>query len=323
MQDLENDLKPNETPGMDASVVKINNIPNVELYMISTTDFFYPLVDSPYMQGKIACANVLSDMYAMGVVEIDTMLMILGVCRDMTSRERDVVTTDMIRGFNDLARAAGTNVTGGQTVMNPWPIVGGVATATRLSSQFIRPESAIPGDVLILTKALGTQIVVNLWEWMRDDVRWKRISSVVDRDIVKNAYRQSTEMMIRLNRTGAMLMHKYDAHSATDVTGFGILGHLRNMVKSQLANVDFELHTLPIIKHMAAVDDACDKMFKLVEGYSAETSGGLLLALPECNAQKFLDDMLEIDGESAWVVGKVVNGSKQARISPNVKILEV
>lgn len=82
-------------------------------------------------QGKIACANVLSDVYAMGVTDVDTMLMILGVCREMSDKERDVVTTQMIRGFNDLARLAQTNVTGGQTVMNPWPIVGGVAMSVR------------------------------------------------------------------------------------------------------------------------------------------------------------------------------------------------
>lgn len=129
LDNLANDLKPNETPGMDSSVVKISH--GQDLYLVSTTDFFFPSVEDPYVQGKIACANVLSDVYAMGVTEVDTMLMILGVCRDMSEKQRDVVTTQMIRGFNDLARRAQTNVTGGQTVMNPWPIVGGVAMSVR------------------------------------------------------------------------------------------------------------------------------------------------------------------------------------------------
>lgn len=126
---LSNDLKPNETPGMDSSVVKIGH--GQDLYLVSTTDFFFPSVEDPYVQGQIACANVLSDAYAMGVTEVDTMLMTLGVCRDMSELERDVVTTQLIRGFNDLARRANTNVTGGQTVMNPWPLVGGVAMSVR------------------------------------------------------------------------------------------------------------------------------------------------------------------------------------------------
>jgi selenide, water dikinase len=129
LDQISNDLKPNETPGMDSSVVKIGH--GQDLYLVSTTDFFFPSVEDPYIQGRIACANVLSDAYAMGVTEVDTMLMMLGVCRDMNDIERDVVTTQLIRGFNDLAREAHTNVTGGQTVMNPWPLVGGVAMSVR------------------------------------------------------------------------------------------------------------------------------------------------------------------------------------------------
>lgn len=107
------------------------------LSLVQTTDFFYPLVEDPYMQGKIACANVLSDLYAMGVSDCDNMLMLLGVSTDMTAKEREVVTTLMIKGFNDLAKEAGTSVNGGQSVLNPWYIIGGVATSVVSSSEFI------------------------------------------------------------------------------------------------------------------------------------------------------------------------------------------
>lgn len=107
------------------------------LSLVQTTDFFYPLVEDPYMQGKIACANVLSDLYAMGVSDCDNMLMLLGVSTDMTAKEREVVTTLMIKGFDDLAKEAGTSVNGGQTVLNPWYIVGGVATSVVSSTEFI------------------------------------------------------------------------------------------------------------------------------------------------------------------------------------------
>lgn len=107
------------------------------LSLVQTTDFFYPLVEDPYMQGKIACANVLSDLYAMGVSDCDNMLMLLGVSTDMTAKEREVVTTLMIKGFNDLAKEAGTSVNGGQSVLNPWFIIGGVATSVVSSSEFI------------------------------------------------------------------------------------------------------------------------------------------------------------------------------------------
>lgn len=314
-------MKPNETPGMDASVVKLQFQEN--MYMISTTDFFYPLVDDPYIQGKIACANVLSDLYAMAVTQVDTMLMILGVSREMNSTEQDIVTTDLIRGFNDLAKEAGTNVTGGQTVMNPWPIVGGVATSVRHENQFIRPENAIPGDVLILTKPLGTQVAVNLYEWLKKTEKWNRIQDIVSREQAKDTFRKATESMCRLNRTAAELMHKYQAHSATDVTGFGILGHLQNQVESQKASVDFELETLPILQHMVQINTACNNMFKLLDGYSSETSGGLLLCLPAKNASAFIEELEEIDGQPAWIVGRVVSGTRQARIVDQFSVIEV
>jgi selenide,water dikinase len=104
---------------------------------VQTTDFFYPLVDDPYMQGKIACANVLSDLYAMGVSLCDNMLMLLGVSNQMTLKEREVVTPLIIKGFNDLAAEAGTTVNGGQTVLNPWYIIGGVATAVVKQEEII------------------------------------------------------------------------------------------------------------------------------------------------------------------------------------------
>lgn len=94
-------------------------------------------MDDPYLQGKIACANVLSDLYAMGVTDCDNMLMLLGVSIDMTSKEREVVTSLIINGFNDLAKEAGTTVNGGQSVLNPWYIIGGVASSVVSSSEFI------------------------------------------------------------------------------------------------------------------------------------------------------------------------------------------
>ena len=159
--------------GMDASITPLRHS---GLSLVQTTDFFYPLVEDPYMQGKIACANVLSDLYAMGVTECDNMLMLLAVSTKMTEKERDVVVPLIMRGFKDCALEAGTTVTGGQTVMNPWCTIGGVATTicqvkcnrnidvclpstySFQPNEFIIPDSAVVGDVLVLTKPLGTQV---------------------------------------------------------------------------------------------------------------------------------------------------------------------
>jgi selenide,water dikinase len=116
---------------------------------------------------------------------------------------------------------------------------------------------------------------------------------------------------------------QYGAHSATDVTGFGILAHARNQAKSQRADVDFEIHTLPIIKNMVAVNETIGNSFRLLDGFAAETSGGLLLCLPEANAEAFIKELRELDGKPAWVVGRVVPGHKDARIVESATVVEV
>lgn len=140
--------------GLDCSVTPLRH---GGLCLVQTTDFFYPLVDDPYMMGKIACANVLSDLYAMGVTECDNMLMLLGVSTKMTEKERDVVIPLIMRGFKDSALEAGTSVTGGQTVVNPWCTIGGVASTVCQPNEYIVPDNAVMGDVLVLTKPLGKE----------------------------------------------------------------------------------------------------------------------------------------------------------------------
>ena len=95
-----------ETPDVSVVASKAGSL-------ISSIDFFYPLVENPYTQGRIACCNVVSDLYAMGVTDISTILMVLGVCIDMSEKEQEVSTSLMIEGFNDCAIDAGTQVTGG------------------------------------------------------------------------------------------------------------------------------------------------------------------------------------------------------------------
>lgn len=306
--------------GLDSAVIPLRQ---KNLSLIQTTDFFYPLVDDPYIMGKITCANVLSDMYAMGVVNIDNMLMLLGVSQKLTEKERQVVVPLIMDGFADLAEEAGTSVTGGQTVVNPWLTIGGVATSICENEEFIMPDGAEVGDVLVLTKPLGTQIAVNAHQWIEVPEMLSRISSVASVDQVKTAYRRAMASMVRLNRTAARLMHKHGARGATDVTGFGILGHAGNLAAAQKNEVDFVVHKLPVIARMTAVAAACGVKFGLVQGTSAETSGGLLVILPKDRADSFCSDVAEQDGCPAWIVGRVEAGNRKARIVDDVTIIEV
>lgn len=306
--------------GMDSSITPLRH---GGLSLVQTTDFFYTLVEDPYMQGKIACANVLSDLYAMGVTECDNMLMLLAVSTKMTEKERDVVMPLMMRGFKDCALEAGTSVTGGQTVMNPWCTIGGVATTVCQPNEFIIPDAAMAGDVLVMTKPLGTQVALNAHQWLDQPERWNRIKLVVSEDDVKKSYQRAMDSMARLNRTVARLMHKYNAHGATDITGFGLLGHAQALARNQKNEVAFVIHNLPVIAKMAAVARACGNMFQLLQGNSAETSGGLLICLPREQAAAFCKDVEKQEGYPAWIVGIVEKGQRTARIIDKPRVIEV
>jgi len=314
---------------MDCSVIPIKskNRDGEELSMISTTDYFYPLVDDPYTQGQIGACNVLSDMYALGVCNVDTVLMILASSLEMDSHCRDVVTRKMIEGFSDLCKIADVEVTGGQTVLNPWPIIGGTAMSCCSPKEFLMPVNAVAGDVLVLTKPLGTQVAVNVNEWLQvpEKPYWTKAQGVITLEQAYEAYNKAVESMTRLNRNAAKLMHKHGAHAATDVTGFGLIGHTTNLVRNQKARVDFMIHTLPIISKMDEVD-ALFGWFKLLDGFSSETSGGLLIALPEEKAQLFCDELQQLDKQPAWIIGKVINAQSDqnnAKIEETRKIIYV
>lgn len=303
---------------MDCSIMP-TLVPDV--VTIQTTDFFYPLVEDPYIQGKIACANVLSDLYSLGVDRCDNMLMLLACSTDMAADVRRIVTRELIRGFHDQCRAADAFVTGGQTVLNPWPIVGGVASCVCPVAEYVCPYGAVAGDVLVLTKPLGTQVAVNLHQWLHQPARWAKVADRIEVAEVRRAYAVAVASMARLNRTAARLMRKHGAHGATDVTGFGYLGHAANFAKHQRARVDVVLHTLPVIRSMLGVDALVP--FKLAQGFSAETSGGLLIAMPPTAALAFCAELQELDTWPAWIVGDVVAGAGEARLSADPRIVEI
>ncbi|KAK2113819.1 Selenide, water dikinase 2 [Saguinus oedipus] len=162
------------------------------LSLVQTTDFFYPLVEDPHMMGHIACANVLSDLYTMGLTECD-MLLLLSISQSMSEEEHEKVTPLTVKGFQDAAEEGGTAVTGGQTVLNPWIIIGGVTTVVCQPNEFIMPNSVmvgdvlVNGDVLVLTKPLGTQVAVNAHQWLDNPERWNKVKMVVSREEVELA----------------------------------------------------------------------------------------------------------------------------------------
>lgn len=219
-----------------------------------------------------------------------------------------MVTTLLIKGFNDCAEEAGTSVTGGQTVLNPWPIIGGTASATVTEADMIRPGGARPGDMVVLTKPLGTQLAVNAKQWTRStDKWWPKIRDVITVEQVDAAFADASRSMSHLNRTAARLMRSFGARGATDVTGFGPIGHLSNLAEHSDEHVRIVLERMPVLRGMLAVEDAVGGMFGLRTGRSAETSGGLMIVLPPDQVDGFIAAMAREDtlGWPVWVVGRV------------------
>lgn len=305
---------------LDCSILKCAN----NLNLISSTDFFYPLVDDPYIQGRIGATNVISDVYSLGIADIDNVLMILAASSNIEQKEhRDIVTSEMMRGFIDTCSLAGTRVTGGHSVRNPWPIIGGCAQAVVSDDDYISPYNGQCGDFLVLTKPLGTQVTVNVAEWKSmDNDKYKVLISegILDDETMDKMTNIGTGSMMKLNRNAATLMvsdrYKGYVNGATDVTGFGLLGHARNLSIHQHANtkgngttegIKLVIDRMPIIQHTDIVNERFDGMFKLDSGLSAETSGGLMIMIRDKKvAMDFVEELSEMDGWPSWIIGKAV-----------------
>jgi len=318
------DNQPNQSEdkigiGLDSCVIPLRD----KLFLIESTDFFYPLIDDPYLMGKITCANVVSDVYAIGVTQIDSVSMILSVSGKMSDKEKEVVIPMIIKGFQDNLKLAQIPFKINHPIENLWCMIGGTATAVCTSNEFINPINAVPGDVLVLTKPLGCQIASTIKRWSDDPKKWAKVENVITKQQMEVAFADAVKSMARLNKTAAVLMNKYDAHAATDVTGFGILGHAENLAKFQKNNVQFLLDTLPVLKNIFKVAEAIGQLNKFLKGFTPETSGGLLISMKKECAEDFCKSIKEIEGYDAWVIGKVVEGNKDAAIISNPRIIEV
>jgi len=198
--------------------------------------------------------------------------------------------------------------------MNPWPIIGGMANILVKADEYRRPNFGQPGDIIVLTKPIGTQPAVNLKQTPKD--------YSISQESIDLAYELSVESMAHLNRDTAKLMLKYESHGATDITGFGLLGHAQNLASAQFDEVDLILDALPVIDKMhLKIDNLAD--FKVMEGYSAETSGGILCMLAPDKAEDFVKESLEVYGQEVWTVGKVVKGERRAVIKDDCEVISI
>ncbi len=287
----------------DAGVYKIND----ELALIHTTDFFTPVVDDPYTFGQIAATNALSDVYAMGGTPINALNILA-----FPQKEDVSIIKQILSGGADKANEANCVIIGGHSVDIPSILFGMAVTGTIHPKNIKGNNGAKQGDVLILTKRLGTGVLNNM-------VKFSELS--------ENIYNGLISSMTRLNKNASECMVRANANACTDVTGFGFAGHGMQFAKASGVNLIIDANKLPVLEGaLSAVEnnfltrgDKSNREYtkdsyitkgninKAIEHliFDPQTSGGLLISVPEKNAEALLSDLKNNGDENASIIGYV------------------
>jgi selenide,water dikinase len=289
----------------DAAVYKISD----DLALVLTTDFFTPIVDAPYDFGAVAAANALSDVYAMGGKPLAA-LSIVGFPDTLLKPE---VLAEILLGATNKAHDAGIAIVGGHTIKSEEPIFGLAVVGSVSPDHVLSNDKAQPGDVLILTKPLGLGIITTAAKNGEDKL---------------GAIREAIGVMTTLNRAAGEVIAKADGvHALTDVTGFGLLGHLRNVVAASKVSARIYLEQVPVLgaaweyvragispggthaNHRFLADcvtyaDNLSKEDQLVL-CDAQTSGGLLVSVAADRSAALLAALQANGVPQAAVVGAI------------------
>jgi selenide, water dikinase len=290
--------------GDDAGVFRVRD----DLAIVSTVDFFTPVVDDPYTYGQISAANSLSDVYAMGGRPVSALNI---VCWPQTGLPGELLA-EVLRGGAERAREAGVVVVGGHSVADEEVKFGMAVTGVIDPRRIVRNVGVRAGDALLLTKALGTGVLMTAFK--RDALNPEHYASAV-------------HSMVQLNATAATIMLNHEVHAATDVTGFGLMGHALKMAEGSNVTMVFEESDLPLLQgaleqvragmipgggtrnreyyapHVKISDEVSEEMVALA--FDPQTSGGLLISVPESQSVAMLAELHKAGCPDAAIVGRV------------------
>ena len=294
----------------DAGVYKVTD----DLAIIQTVDFFTPIVDDPYWFGQIAAANALSDVYAMGGVPKTAMNLVAFPIKDMDIS----VLRQIIQGGLDKMKEAGVVLVGGHSVEDKELKYGLSVTGFIHPDRILTKKNLKTGDRLILTKPLGTGIINTA---IKGGLASKEITDTV------------TRLMATLNRDAAEIMKDYPVHACTDITGFGLLGHIAEMIIDTGFSIKLTSKTIPIIpetleyagmglvpagtynnrEFRECMVDFAPSVDRLVQDilFDPQTSGGLLICVDRKNADELLEKLKEKGMDSAAIIGVVATEPKE------------
>jgi selenide,water dikinase len=296
-------------PWENSSVVKIAD----GIAILNTLDFFTPMVDEPEIQGRIAGSNVTSDIYALAVTKIASVLTIMAFPENMPGE----LAVGMLKGFGDFCREMDAPVVGGHTIRNPWPIIGGAATGVGDPEKIVYTRGAKVGDRLFLTKPLGIAPAMAAYR-LRKEEDGRELLKGVPEDLIDAAVDGAINWMITSNKPVAEAMQKVPVHAATDVTGFGLKGHATNM--AMLGKVDIVIDQLAVIRGTPMLTEIFG--YPLLQGEAKETAGGMLIAVGKEDADNLLS---ELDKRKVrhFEVGYVTKGTGTVIVLKNAKVIEV
>lgn len=289
----------------DAGVYRLRD----DLYIVQSVDFFPPLVDDPFAFGQIAAANSLSDVFAMGA-RPTTALNVVAFPDDSLDL---AILNEILRGGAERVLAAGAVVVGGHSVRDTEIKFGLSVTGIVEPEKLLTNRAARPGDVLVLTKALGTGFITTANKARRCPA-----------DVIDGA----VQSMIQLNDIGRDAAHAHGVRAATDVTGFGLAGHGRELAEASGVTVVLEIDRLPLLPGAAEMlhkghktrASASNRAFAeprmRIEGnpdperlefvFDAQTSGGLLISVPAERADELVEYVRARGARAACIVGSVI-----------------
>lgn len=292
-----------------------------ERALVATVDFFTPIVDNPAAWGAIAVANALSDVYAMGATPLFG-LNLVGWPRDRVPIE---MLGEVLRGAAEVAERARCLVLGGHTIDSVEPTFGMAVIGEVHPDGMLTNAGACAGDVLVLTKAIGTGI----------------LATALKRDaLIETGMTEAVRSMTTLNDGAARAALRVGVSAATDVTGFGLIGHLTNMLEASKVAGEIAFEAIPILAHArnlasrGVVPGGTERNLEAAHNVEwapelgpadrylcvdAQTSGGLLLAVPAENEAALLTALKEERTPVAAVIGRVVAG-KPGSIRVNRKL---
>ena len=290
----------------DGGVIDIGN----GIRVVQTVDFFTPILDNPFDWGKVAAANALSDIYAMGGTPISSLQLVSWPREDLSFE----ILSEVLKGGLEIMQSAGCNIIGGHSIDDKEPKYGFAVTGI-INDVIYKKRNLQVGDKLFLTKPLGSGI----------------ISSAIKKNIAsEKAVSEVTEVMSALNDKALEAAKELNANAITDVTGFGLLGHLIEMIGDSEVTVNIYLDNVPVIEHAKEYlnngvypsgskrnfdsakeniiySDDQESFVKILS--DAQTSGGLLISAPNDNSID-LDDISDRLGLNIWEIGDIVSRYK-------------